>query len=116
MQLADHMRSTLADVYPDLPPTRVEDLLVVVLPIGCSMREWPSGTLIDRKHLDYICEVPSACADGTEDRSDYLTFDDGPNSFFTPQILDVLAEHRVPATFFVIGAYAAEQPDLIPFL
>ncbi|MET3524629.1 chitooligosaccharide deacetylase [Mesorhizobium abyssinicae] len=28
-------------------------------------------------------------------------------------MLDVLAEHRVPATFFVIGAYAADQPELI---
>ncbi|RNJ42519.1 chitooligosaccharide deacetylase NodB [Mesorhizobium erdmanii] len=63
------------------------------------------------KDLGYICEVPSDCADGTEDRSVYLTFDDGP--LCTPEILDVLAEHRVPATFFVIGAYAADQPELL---
>ncbi|NGO53312.1 NodA family N-acyltransferase [Allomesorhizobium camelthorni] len=42
------VRSTLADVCLDLPPTRVEDVLVVVVPIGRSMSEWPSGTLIDR--------------------------------------------------------------------
>ncbi|RWN61501.1 MAG: chitooligosaccharide deacetylase NodB [Mesorhizobium sp.] len=65
------------------------------------------------KPLDYICEVPSSYADGIAERSVYLTFDDGPNSFFTPQILDVLAQHRVPATFFVIGAYAAEHPELV---
>nr|QKX64877.1 chitooligosaccharide deacetylase [Rhizobium yanglingense]QKX64883.1 chitooligosaccharide deacetylase [Rhizobium yanglingense] len=65
------------------------------------------------KQLDYIREVPIDCADGSEDRSVYLTFDDGPNPFCTPQILDVLAEHRVPATFFVIGAYAKDQPELI---
>nr|WP_289851688.1 chitooligosaccharide deacetylase NodB [Sinorhizobium meliloti] len=58
-------------------------------------------------------EVPVDSAGGTEDRSVYLTFDDGPNPFCTPQILDVLAEYRVPATFFVIGAYAKEQPELI---
>lgn len=62
---------------------------------------------------DYICEVPSECTDGTGRRTVYLTFDDGPNPFFTPQILDVLADHGVPATFFVIGAHAAEHPDLI---
>ncbi|AMX98832.1 NodA family N-acyltransferase [Mesorhizobium ciceri] len=42
------VRSTLADVYLDLPPTRVEDVLVVVVPIGRSISEWPSGTMIVR--------------------------------------------------------------------
>ncbi|OWK25532.1 acyltransferase [Rhizobium yanglingense] len=42
------VRSTLADVHPDLPPTRIEDVIVVVVPIGRSMSEWPSGTQIDR--------------------------------------------------------------------
>ncbi|AMX98837.1 NodA family N-acyltransferase [Mesorhizobium ciceri] len=43
------VRSTLPDVYPDLPPTRVDDdILVMVLPIGRPMSEWPVGTLIDR--------------------------------------------------------------------
>ncbi|UVK48785.1 NodA family N-acyltransferase (plasmid) [Mesorhizobium sp. AR07] len=42
------VRSTLANIHPDLPPTRVEDVIVFVAPIGRSMDEWPSGTLIDR--------------------------------------------------------------------
>ncbi|MFB9982598.1 chitooligosaccharide deacetylase NodB [Mesorhizobium newzealandense] len=62
---------------------------------------------------NYLSEVPFEFADRVSDRSVYLTFDDGANLLFTPQILDVLAQHRVPATFFVIGAYAAEQPELI---
>lgn len=32
-----------------------------------------------------------------------LTFDDGPNTVTTPQVLDVLEKHGVPATFFVCG-------------
>ncbi|MFD9038962.1 chitooligosaccharide deacetylase NodB [Streptomyces bottropensis] len=56
------------------------------------------------------CEVRGA-DDG--DRCIYLTFDDGPNLFCTPQILDVLAEHRALATFCVIGEYAAGHPELI---
>ncbi|MUT27222.1 MULTISPECIES: NodA family N-acyltransferase [Mesorhizobium] len=42
------VRSTRADMRPDLPPTRLEDVLVLVSPIGRSMDEWPSGTLIER--------------------------------------------------------------------
>ena len=33
----------------------------------------------------------------------YLTFDDGPNEFCTPKVLDLLAHHQVPATFFVVA-------------
>ena len=33
----------------------------------------------------------------------YLTFDDGPNSFCTPRVLDLLKKYNSKATFFVIG-------------
>ena len=42
-----------------------------------------------------------------------LTFDDGPNPAWTPQLLDILAEHDVRATFFLIGRYAHAEPDLV---
>jgi len=42
-----------------------------------------------------------------------LTFDDGPNPAWTPQLLDVLAEFEVKATFFLIGRYAAAEPGLV---
>ncbi|RAG81171.1 bi-functional transferase/deacetylase [Streptacidiphilus pinicola] len=41
-----------------------------------------------------------------------LTFDDGPDSKWTPQILAVLRRHHVNATFFEIGENVAENPDL----
>ena len=41
-----------------------------------------------------------------------LTFDDGPDPTWTPQILDVLARHKAHATFFVIGSRVNEYPDL----
>ena len=40
-----------------------------------------------------------------------LTFDDGPSPF-TPQVLSVLQQYRVPATFFEIGYEVAAQPQL----
>ena len=42
-----------------------------------------------------------------------LTFDDGPDPRFTPRILDVLKSRHVPATFFVIGVNAENNPGLI---
>jgi cellulose synthase/poly-beta-1,6-N-acetylglucosamine synthase-like glycosyltransferase/peptidoglycan/xylan/chitin deacetylase (PgdA/CDA1 family) len=42
-----------------------------------------------------------------------LTFDDGPDAEWTPQILDILKAKHVHATFFVIGANAQANPDLI---
>lgn len=42
-----------------------------------------------------------------------LTFDDGPSSAYTPQILDILREKDVKATFFVVGANAALETSLL---
>lgn len=42
-----------------------------------------------------------------------LTFDDGPDIRFTPQVLDVLNQYQVPATFFLMGARAAEHTDIV---
>lgn len=42
-----------------------------------------------------------------------LTFDDGPHPEHTPRLLDALKEHRVKATFFVIGQQMERYPDLV---
>ena len=43
----------------------------------------------------------------------YLTFDDGPDARFTPQILDVLARHNARATFFVVGINVQRFPHIV---
>ncbi|MFC6231526.1 polysaccharide deacetylase family protein [Paenibacillus allorhizosphaerae] len=42
-----------------------------------------------------------------------LTFDDAPDSTFTPQVLDILKKHNVRATFFLLGAQASKHPDVV---
>jgi cellulose synthase/poly-beta-1,6-N-acetylglucosamine synthase-like glycosyltransferase/peptidoglycan/xylan/chitin deacetylase (PgdA/CDA1 family) len=42
-----------------------------------------------------------------------LTFDDGPDPVYTPQILDILDRYHVKASFFVVGQNAVRNPDLI---
>lgn len=42
-----------------------------------------------------------------------LTFDDGPNPKYTPQLLDLLNKYGVKATFFVVGSKVEAYPDII---
>lgn len=41
-----------------------------------------------------------------------LTFDDGPNPAWTPQLLDALARYGVKASFFLLGRFADQEPAL----
>lgn len=41
-----------------------------------------------------------------------LTYDDGPNDPHTLRLLEVLARHDVRATFFLIGRYVQQRPDI----
>src|SRR6185437_8222891 len=42
-----------------------------------------------------------------------LTFDDGPNDPHTLHLLDILARHKAKATFFLVGKYARQRPDIV---
>ncbi len=42
-----------------------------------------------------------------------ITFDDGPDARYTPQMLDILAREKVPAAFFMIGERALEAPEVV---
>jgi peptidoglycan/xylan/chitin deacetylase (PgdA/CDA1 family) len=42
-----------------------------------------------------------------------LTFDDGPNSAWTPRLLDLLASHEIHASFFLVGNRAQAEPALV---
>jgi peptidoglycan/xylan/chitin deacetylase (PgdA/CDA1 family) len=42
-----------------------------------------------------------------------LTFDDGPNDPYTFQLLEILAKHEVRATFFMIGRFVRQRPDIV---
>jgi peptidoglycan/xylan/chitin deacetylase (PgdA/CDA1 family) len=51
---------------------------------------------------------------GDESRREItLTFDDGPHPQDTPQVLDMLAKHNIQATFFLVGKYVEQYPELV---
>jgi peptidoglycan/xylan/chitin deacetylase (PgdA/CDA1 family) len=42
-----------------------------------------------------------------------LTYDDGPNDPHTQRLLEVLAKHNARATFFLIGRFVEQRPDIV---
>ena len=49
----------------------------------------------------------------TNEKVIYLTFDEGYENGYTPKILDVLRDEKVPAAFFVVKPYIVDNPDII---
>ncbi|MER5487628.1 bifunctional polysaccharide deacetylase/glycosyltransferase family 2 protein [Streptomyces sp. NPDC002812] len=47
------------------------------------------------------------------DKTIALTFDDGPDPTWTPQILEILEENDVPGTFFLVGSMVSRNPGIV---
>ena len=88
------------------------------------VRSPKSGLLISEsyhKNADGTPMLPSGWVvrrygggqDGNALKKIVLTFDDGPDPTWTPKVLDILQKYHVPATFFVVGKQAEENPELI---
>ena len=58
-------------------------------------------------------EMPIYKCGNTKEKRVALTFDDGPHPEYTPEILNILEEYSVSATFFVVGKNAEEYPDIV---
>lgn len=51
---------------------------------------------------------------GSRNKKDVaITFDDGPNPYFTQKVLDILDSFNIKATFFVIGKRCLEYPEIL---
>ena len=78
------------DVRMDTVNYEISDQKYVVLPTKYSIRRY-----------------------GHAEKKIVLTFDDGPDPVYTPQILDILQEEKVPGTFFVVGIMAEQHMGLL---
>ncbi|SER57995.1 peptidoglycan-N-acetylmuramic acid deacetylase [Gracilibacillus ureilyticus] len=65
------------------------------------------------KYKAILDKYNSFYIDPSGEKNVYLTFDNGYEAGFTEQILDVLKEKKVPATFFLTGHYVDDKPDLV---
>ncbi|WP_327409175.1 glycosyltransferase [Streptomyces sp. NBC_01281] len=58
----------------------------------------------------------TATTQSVPDRTIVLTFDDGPTATWTPQVLKVLEENDVDATFFMVGSMISRYPGVVKSL
>jgi cellulose synthase/poly-beta-1,6-N-acetylglucosamine synthase-like glycosyltransferase/peptidoglycan/xylan/chitin deacetylase (PgdA/CDA1 family) len=73
----------------------------------------PVGDLITSEKYDAIPLSYDIDQIGAAKKKIVISFDDGPDPRWTPQILDILKEKHAPAVFFVIGEAANTAPDLL---
>jgi hypothetical protein len=64
-------------------------------------------SVIERLTPNEVYRVP------TDNSLGALSFDDGPNPTFTPQVLDILERHEAKAAFFLTGERASQYPELV---
>lgn len=62
--------------------------------------------MIQRKMSQYLWRVP------TDEKTVFLTFDDGPTPEITSWVLDQLAQYNALATFFMVGDQVKRYPDI----
>ena len=64
--------------------------------------------VLTQKAKDYIKNIYKQ-----QEKTVYLTFDDGPSQTVTPLILDLLKQESIKATFFVLGSRVELNPNIV---
>lgn len=113
-QIPDATEEPGAPVEPPVDPSEVTD------PPASEEPDKPDHPPSDKVDVPPILPPPTAqvmrylpAAADQDDKSVALTFDDGPDDKFTIQILDILKEYQIKATFFLVGKQIERYPDIV---
>lgn len=68
---------------------------------------------VGSKNKKVLEENKGICLGNKEKKNIYLTFDEGYEAGYTPQLLKTLKENQVKAAFFITAHYANTQPELV---
>ena len=79
---------------------------------GLSFQE-EGQTPVANATIEELKKYDAYYAEDTDQKIIYLTFDCGYENGNTSVILDALKKHNVPATFFVVGNFLEDEPDLV---
>ncbi|WP_379967889.1 polysaccharide deacetylase family protein [Ectobacillus sp. sgz5001026] len=90
--------------------------------VGCSSNQKTAAAASETKTqtVQELATIPTSSSlkeepvqfNGQIRKVAYLTFDDGPGKF-TAQVLDILKQNNIKATFFLIGSHAEQYKDLV---
>ena len=122
METQPVMQATSAgQTFSARPRKSMEELQAVMaeVPAGPAKAEW--GTFFLGNNLPpqndedeaYLRAFHAYAMVPGEEKSVYLTFDEGYENGYTPVILDILAKHNVKAAFFCTGSFVRESPELV---
>lgn len=83
-------------------------LTIVIVPVLAllSYFVWASACIGSGRYVRCICRF-------NDSERIFLSFDDGPHPERTSRILDILAQHHIKATFFLIGANAQKHQEIV---
>ena len=90
-----------------MPSKHISEAAIALAAAGLVAGGWAYGALYPPSQL--FGRVVVAGSDPAEIA---LTYDDGPNPAATERLLEVLARHEVRASFFLIGNFVRQRPDL----
>ncbi|NRF93074.1 polysaccharide deacetylase family protein [Paenibacillus frigoriresistens] len=79
----------------------------ILLPAICILSFNPSVSIATPASNEVVWKVK------TDQKLIALTFDDGPNPVYTPQILNLLTQYQAKGTFFVIGKRVQLYPAIV---
>lgn len=79
---------------------------------GLSFQEEGKPPVANATHEE-LAKYNAWYAQDTQEKKIYLTFDCGYENGNTPAILAALKKHNVPATFFVVGNFLSDNPELV---
>ena len=109
-------------IYPAQPG---DSLFKIAYRFNTTVRELSKINQINNPNMIYIhqkIEIPTQKERLNREKSFYmqgppklkiaLTFDDGPDPLYTPQVLDILAKYKVPSTFFLLGQRVEKYPQI----
>ncbi|UUX33102.1 polysaccharide deacetylase family protein [Fundicoccus culcitae] len=104
VQEQPHIQDNLADYQ------RFLDLFIEELTASHQRQPYSNETLMPLFESDYMTTMLEGTTLDVRPKI-ALTFDDGPNDQYTPQVLDILNKYHIQGTFFVVGRNVETYPE-----
>lgn len=105
----------LSSDYEELTKVPTFTAMVTEEPTGCLETDVPTTTppVSTQNPITNTPKSTPMHSLENDEKVVYLTFDDGPSPKYTEQLLDILDEYDVKATFFTVGYFVDRHPEIV---